>query len=218
MSSISISPSGTPLPSGRPDEQQLVAALQSGDIGAFETLVDRYHASLVRFARAYLGSAAAAEESVQETWLALVKRIHAFEGRSSLKTWLFRVLTYHLIAQSSREHRDVSFADLGGPVPPRDRFLPDGHVFAGHWAERLPDWHETPEESLIEHETLDIVRRLIGLLPPRQKLVLILRDVEGLPVPDICATLNITVETQRVLLHRARSRVREGLATYLAKE
>jgi RNA polymerase sigma-70 factor (ECF subfamily) len=208
-------PDHVDLPAERTQELSLVLALRNGDATAFETLVDRYHLSLVRLAQAHVGDPMIAEEVVQETWMALVRGIHRFEGRSTLKTWLFRVLTYQASHRAAREHRAISFSGLHKPALDADRFHPEGHAWAGHWADALPDWHDTPEETLLAGETLAHIQALIQDLPPRQRAVIVMKDIEGLDAAEICEVLDVSEGTRRVLLHRARTRVREGLANYL---
>ncbi len=206
------SPSVSQVASGpeRTEELRLVAALQRGDEAAFESLVERFHLSLLRLATAYVSDRMVAEEVVQETWLALVRGIDRFEGRSSLKTWLFRVLTYQARRRAAHEDRIVSFSDMESPVVAAERFRADGH-----WAEGLPAWDDTPEEQLLSRETRALVESLIAQLSPRQRTVIVLRDIEGLSAAESCEILALTDSTERVLLHRARSRVRLGLEQYL---
>lgn len=218
MSDAPAASSGTRSPDPVSSEVALVDALQTGDARAFELVIERYHMPLVRFARAYLQDASDAEEAVQETWLALVKGIQRFEGRSSLKTWLFKVLTYQARAISAHSHRSTVFADMTGPLLSGEPFLPDSHRFAGHWAEAVPDWRDTLESSVAEHELLERVETLINALPPRQRAIMVMRDVDNIAPKDICEIMHVTLDTQRVLLHRARTKVREGIAEYLAGE
>jgi RNA polymerase sigma-70 factor (ECF subfamily) len=194
----------------RTEEVRLVAALQQGDETAFASLVERYHLSLLRLATAYVSDRMVAEEVVQETWLALVRGIDRFEGRSSLKTWLFRVLTYQARRRATHEGRIVSFSEMEWPAVAADRFRADGH-----WADGLPDWSDTPEQQLLSHETRELVESLIARLSPRQRTVIVLRDIEGLSAAEICEILAMTDSTERMLLHRARSHVRQGLEQYL---
>jgi len=204
--------------SGSSAEQQLVAALRRGDETAFRTVVERHHRSLVRLARTYVSDPAVAEEIAQETWLALVRGIGQFQARSSLKTWLFHVLVYQARRRMKREGRTIPFCDLEGPTVAPGCFLPPDAEWAGHWADALPDWEGTPEERLLADETLHQVEDLIAHLPERQRQVIILRDVEGLSAPETCGILEIPDRTQRLLLHRARSRVRAGLDAYVRGE
>jgi len=201
-------------PTANSAEMQLVAALRRGDEDAFCTVVERYHRSLVRLARTYVSDPMVAEEIVQDTWLALVRGIGQFEARSSLKTWLFHVLSYQANRRMKREARTIPFSELHGPTVDPERFDPPDTQWAGHWSEELPDW-ETPEEHLLAEETIACVDQLIARLPDRQRQVIILRDIEGLSAADACSILEIPDRIQRLLLHRARARVREGLAAYV---
>jgi len=213
-----ITMSGNPSPtqgSGRSlrfsdEEASLVAALRQGDETAFATLVDRYHAALLRLARAYVSDRIVAEEVVQETWLALVRGIDRFEERCTLKTWLYRVLVYQARHRIKHEARIVSFSAVESR-----RFLPSGGEWAGHWADGLASWDDLPEEQILSKETAAQIELLIAALPPRQRSVIVLRDVEGLDAAEVCEILGLTDSTQRVLLHRARSRVRRGVERYL---
>lgn len=203
------------LPPAGESEHQLVAALRRGDEAAFIALVERFHYSLLRLARSYGVDSAVAEEIVQETWMALVTGIERFEARSSVKTWLFRVLAYQAGRRARREARFVPFSDLTSPTVDQDRFEPSGGRWAGHWADRIPTWDDAPEERLLARETRDTIDRLIAQLPDRQRQVILLRDVEGVSAADTCAILEIPDHVQRLLLHRARARVRSGLDRYL---
>ncbi len=196
-------------------ERQLVAALRRGDEAAFCTVVEQHHRSLVRLAQAYVSDPMVAEEIVQETWLALVKGIDRFEARSSLKTWLFRVLTYQAQRRMKREARTIPFSELEGPTVDPGCFEPPGAKWAGHWSEALPDWGGTPEEELLAGETLACIEDLIARLPERQRQVIILRDIEGLSAAETCGILDVPDRIQRLLLHRARARVRAGLDAYV---
>jgi RNA polymerase sigma-70 factor (ECF subfamily) len=214
LHSIQNEPNGRP-PTTNSAEAQLVAALRRGDESAFCAVVDRYHRSLVRLARTYVSDPMVAEEIVQETWLALVRGIGRFEARSSLKTWLFHVLSYQANRRMKREARTIPFSELHGPTVDPERFDPSGTQWAGHWSEELPDWEGTPEERLLTAETLACIDGLIARLPERQRQVIILRDIEGLSAADACSVLEIPDRIQRLLLHRARARVREGLTAYV---
>ena len=197
------------------NEEQLVAALRNGSEQAFATLVDRYHVPLTRLALAHVSDRTIAEEIVQETWLALVRGIDRFEGRSSLKTWLFRVLAYQMRQRLGVERHSVPFAVLTSPTVDPARFLPDGHRLQGHWADNLPSLDGTPEEVFLAKETMNRIAILIENLPPRQRVVVVLRDVEGMGADEVCDILSMNDGTQRVLLHRARATLRERIATYI---
>ncbi len=199
----------------------LLDALRAGDEQAFTTLVTRYHASLKRVARAYVSTDAVAEEVVQETWLAVLDGIDRFEGRSSLKTWIFQILSNRARTRAVRERRSAPFAALAADGPDEtavdaDRFRDEGHRWAGHWAAAPADWSALPEERLLGSETLAQVQAAIETLPPRQADVLVLRDVEGWSPDEVCAALQISDGNQRILLHRARSKVRAALERYFA--
>jgi RNA polymerase sigma-70 factor (ECF subfamily) len=199
------------------DEQRFVAALQAGDDAAFEKLVLAYHGAMVRVATFYVPSRAVAEEVAQQTWLAVIQGLDRFEGRSSLKTWIFRILTNQARARGERERRTVPFSALGTPdgddepgLEP-ERFRPPSDHWAGHWREPPQPWSDTVLEALEGAETRSVVLDAIRSLPPNHREVIALRDVEGWTAQEVSATLGITDANQRVLLHRARVRVRAML-------
>jgi RNA polymerase sigma-70 factor (ECF subfamily) len=197
-----------------------VEAVRDGDEQAFMSLVERYHASLVRLARMYVPSEAIAEDVAQDTWLAVFRGIERFEGRSSFRTWLFRILTNIAKTRGQREHRTIPFssaepASEGGPSVDPDRFFPPDHTRAPDgWALGPTAW-ETPEESLLGGETRDVILRAIQGLTPGQREVITLRDLEGWPADEVCNALQISETNQRVLLHRARTKVRAALEQHL---
>ncbi len=199
----------------RTPEEQLLAALRRGAESAFSELVDRHQAALVRVARAYVGDPATAEEVVQETWLAVLEGIRGFAGRSSLKTWIFAILCNQAKTRAMRESRQLPLSALSEddePAVELDRFMPPDHPrYPLNWARPPEPW---PVERLIARETIERVRHAIETLPATQQVVLGLRDVEGWSAAEICAALAITPANERVLLHRARSRVRRELAGY----
>jgi RNA polymerase sigma-70 factor, ECF subfamily len=201
-------------------DEQLVEGLRAGDEAAFAELIDRHSPAMVRVAQTYVPSRAVAEEVVQETWIAVMRGIEGFEGRSSLKTWLFRILANVAIRRGERESRSVPFSalaaaeDTGEPSVDPDRFLPADHeLFPGHWAVMPTRW-PTPEEGLLAGETRDVIARAIEELPKAQRTVIALRDVEGWSSEEVCEALEITAGNQRVLLHRARSTVRTAIEEY----
>jgi RNA polymerase sigma-70 factor (ECF subfamily) len=201
------------------EEQMLVAALRAGDEAAFVTLVERYHLPLMRLARLYVPDQTAAEEVVQEAWLGVLQGLGRFEGRCSLKTWIFRIVTNIAKTRGQRERRRIAFslldsADEGSdePVVDPDRFGRDGH-----WVLAPQSWDELPEERLLARETRERIRAAIAVLPPRQQTVITLRDVEGWTAEEVCELLEIAPTHQRVLLHRARSAVRQSLEQYLSE-
>jgi RNA polymerase sigma-70 factor, ECF subfamily len=201
-------------------DETLIAALRDGDERAFAALVDLHTPALLRVAMAYVPSRAVAEEVVQETWIAVMRGIGDFEGRSSLKTWIFRILTNVAMRGGSRERRSVPFAalaaaeDTGEPTVDPARFLPPDHeLFPGHWAIAPARW-PTPEEGLLAGETRAVIAAAIDALPKAQRTVLALRDVEGWSSEEVCAALDISAGNQRILLHRARTRVRAAIEEY----
>jgi RNA polymerase sigma-70 factor, ECF subfamily len=212
----------TPDRSDYPDEL-LVAALRAGDDDAFAWLLDRYNGPLRRLARTFVGSSATAEEVVQETWLAVIEGIDRFEQRSSLKTWTYRILMNKARTRGVRDSRSVPFTavvgagDDLGPIFPADRFLPPDHPrWPGHWAAEPPAWEGLPPEHLEARETVERVRAAIDQLPDVHKLVITCRDVEGWSSAEVCDLLDLTPANQRVLLHRARAKVRSALEDYFS--
>jgi RNA polymerase sigma-70 factor, ECF subfamily len=199
-------------------DARLLAALRAGDEVAFATLVRRHHASLKRVARMYVSTDAVAEEVVQETWLAVIAGLDRFEQRASLKTWLFHILANKAKTRGTRERRSTPFASLvaaGGdePAVAPERFQGDGEAWPGHWAAPPRPW-EDPERRLQSLEARERLRAAIRALPEVQQAVLTLRDVEGLEADEVCALLDLTDGNQRVILHRARARVRTELERY----
>jgi RNA polymerase sigma-70 factor (ECF subfamily) len=201
-------------------EQRLVEALRAGDQAAFEQLIRMYQASLLRVARIYVSSRSVAEEVVQETWLGVLNGIGRFEGRSSLKTWIFRILTNTAKTRGVRESRSIPFSALDDPalagsVVDPTRFLPpDDPVDPGGWA--VPP-APLPEQALLARETLGVIEAAIEALPPAQQAVITLRDVEGWSSEEVRNTLEVSETNQRVLLHRARSKVRSALEEYVSE-
>jgi len=203
-------------------EAQLLEALRAGDEAAFAQLVREYQPSLVRVARIYVSTQAAAEEVAAETWLAVLNGLDRFEGRSSLKTWIFRILTNIAKTRAQRDGRTLPFSALQDPgrVPEAaldaDRFLDPQHPrWPGHWAVRPEPW---PEDALIAAETQAVVAEAIEALPPAQRAVISLRDVEGWSSEEVRNALELSETNQRVLLHRARSKVRRALESYLGED
>jgi len=203
------------------DDRQLVKALRAGDERVFEQLTRDYHASLLRVAQIYVTSRAVAEEVVQETWLGVLKGIEGFEARSSLRTWIFRILTNIAKTRAQREGRTLPFSALERPdaVPEPavgpERFLsPDDERWPGHWSAKPEPW---PEDRLLAGETRSVVEQAIEALPPPQRAVISLRDIEGWTSDETCNALGVTETNQRVLLHRARSKVRQALEDYLSE-
>ena len=195
-------------------EASLIADLRAGDEAAFRSLIEMYHPMLVRVARMYVSTQAVAEEVAQETWLAVFEGIERFEGRSSLKTWLFRILTNRAKTRGVREGRTLPFSSLetDEPAVEPERFHGGDHNWPGHWAAPPSGF---PEERLLAAETRAVVEQAIATLPPTQRAVISLRDIEGWSAEEVCNALTLTETNQRVLLHRARSVVRAALERYL---
>ncbi|MFO0612502.1 MAG: sigma-70 family RNA polymerase sigma factor [Polyangiaceae bacterium] len=202
------------------DEATLLAALRDGDERAFVELVTRHHGALVRLARAYARSDAVAEEVVQEAWMGVLQGLDGFQGRSSLRAWIARIVVNCARKRAGREGRCVPFSALGDEsegAPPSvdaDRFAPEDHpLWPGHWQSAPVAW---PEERLLSKEIAAAAEAAMDRLPSAQREVLRLRDVEGLDAEDVCAALEITPTNQRVLLHRARASVRRALESHFA--
>jgi RNA polymerase sigma-70 factor (ECF subfamily) len=198
------------------DDAVLVAALRARDDAAFAWLLDRYDRSLHRVAMSFVPSRAVADEVVQETWLGVLRGIDGFEGRSSLKTWIFRILMNVGRTRGEREQRTVPFTsalDDGESSFAPDRFRTTG-PYPRHWARSPEPWDEQPADHLLASETLEVVRAAIDQLPANQRTVICLRDIDGWTSVDVCALLDVSEANQRVLLHRARARVRQTLEDY----
>jgi RNA polymerase sigma-70 factor, ECF subfamily len=206
------------------EESALLEALRRGDEDAFARLVQEHHASLRRVARLYVANAAVADEVVQDTWLGVIQGIWAFEGRSSLKTWIFRILVNRARTRAVRESRGARFvgtlsteasaASESSPGPEHLRPSADSSD-SGHWAQPSPHPDSSPERSLLTKELRERLGTAIDTLPSNLRRVLWLRDVEGWSSEEVCNALAIQETNQRVLLHRARSRVRAALDPYL---
>jgi RNA polymerase sigma-70 factor (ECF subfamily) len=202
------------------DEAELLARLRAGDEDAFESLVQAYHGTLIAIATTYVRTRAVAEEVVQEAWLGVVKGLDRFEGRSSLKTWILSILVNKARGRGAREARSVPFSSIasdeeGEPAVDADRFRRPGEAFAGHWSAYPADWSQLPDEKLLGRETLEVVKRRIESLPEAQRTVITMRDIAGASAEEVCDVLEISPENQRVLLHRARSKVRAALERHL---
>ena len=203
-------------------DDDLLDRLRAGDRTAFAELVDGWSPALLRVARLYVSTPASAEEVVQETWLAVIGQLDRFEGRSSLKTWVFRILVNTAKTRAQREGRTIPFSALQDawrvpePAVDPDRFLPDDHPqYPGGWA--VPP-RELPDDALLAAETRRVIADAIAALPASQRAVISLRDVEGWTSEEVRNALDLSEVNQRVLLHRARARVRQALEDYLAPE
>ena len=212
-------------PPGPAGDVELLESLRNGDEESFCSLINRHHVSMIRLARIYVSSEAVAEEVVQETWMGVLEGLDRFEGRSSLATWMFRILTNIAKKRGAREGRSIPFSSVwdagSAPVEPAvdpERFFDAGHSqYPGGWVSFPMSWDGAPEARLLSTETLGRIDDAIAALPPSQREVVTLRDVEGLTGPEVCAILAITEGNQRALLHRARSKVRRAIEQYLTE-
>lgn len=200
-------------------DERIVAALRAGDERTFRELFERSHPMMKRVARTYVASDAVADEIVQDTWMAIVTGIERFEGRSALGTWMFSILINQAKSHSARERRALPFSsltpvDVEGPAVEPDRFQKDDDAFPGHWATPPRPWQK-PERRLLSLEVRRELKQALAQLPARQRLVVTLRDVEGLSAEEVRDLLDLSQENQRVLLHRGRSRLRTLLEEYV---
>ena len=200
-----------------PGQAELVAALRAGDERAFAALIDEHGAAMLRVARMYVSSRAVAEEVVQEAWLGVISGIGRFEGRSSLKTWIFRILSNRAKTRGEREGRTLPFSSLEGGRADAEERTVDADRFDsdGHWRSGPSRWSELPENRLIGKETIGVAQAAIDELSEAQRTVITLRDVEGWSPEEIRNALGLSETNQRVLLHRARAKVRLALESYL---
>jgi RNA polymerase sigma-70 factor (ECF subfamily) len=207
----------------RTDDAVLVEALRRGDESAFTDVVERFHPTLRRVARGYVRTDEAVSDVVQETWIGVLRGLDRFEGRSSLKTWVVSILVNVARTQAVKEARTVPFAaltseDSDGADFGADRFQgPDGE-YPGHWSTPPARWTEDPEAALLAGETREVVARAVARLPQSQRSVITLRDVDGWTSAEVCAALGLSEGNQRVLLHRARAKVRLALDAFLAPD
>jgi RNA polymerase sigma-70 factor (ECF subfamily) len=192
-------------------EAELLERLRAGDEGAFVFLVDRYQQPMLRFARSLVSNRAIAEEAVQDTWMGVVRGLERFEGRSSLKTWLFRILANRARSAGAGEHRHVP-VELGRAV--------DSAFFdnAGAWRTPVEPWGDEADARLDAVTLAPFLRAALDDLPERQRQVVLLRDVEGLSSDDVCDVLEISAGNQRLLLHRGRNRLREALLPAMGED
>jgi RNA polymerase sigma-70 factor (ECF subfamily) len=201
------------------DEGDLLERLRARDESAFAELVRAWSPAMLRLARMYVKDQAAAEEVVQEAWLGVLQGIDRFEGRSSLKTWVYRILVNRAITKGTREARSVPFAALAAGEAEADEPAvdPDRFTREGGWASPPRRWQDQPELALRSSETLDVARAAIARLPEMQKAVITMRDLEGFDAEDTRNALEISESNQRVLLHRARAKVRAALEEHFGE-
>jgi RNA polymerase sigma-70 factor, ECF subfamily len=202
-----------------PGDEAIVAALRSGDERTFRALYERHYLMMKRVARSYVDSEAVAEEIVQETWLAVVTGIDRFEGRSALGTWIFSILINQAKTHTARERRALPFCSIalvaeGEQAVDADRFQHDDEAWPGHWATPPRPWQK-PERRLLSLEARAQLKDALARLPDRQRVIVGLRDIEGLSAEEVCDLLDLSQENQRVLLHRGRSKLRAVLEAYI---
>lgn len=209
-----------PGPPGREAEE--LAALRRGDPSAFQALVRRLHPAMVRVATSYVSSREIGEEVAQDTWLAVIEELDRFEGRSSLKTWIFRILTNQAKTRGVRERHSTPFSALAmrretaDPTMPPESFFEEGHRWAGHWSVPVSAW-ELPEECLLSRELSGVIQEAIDALPPAQRAVVVLRDCQDLSSVEVRDVLGLSESNERVLLHRGRLRVRAAVGAYAGR-
>lgn len=210
---------GAPMLGEQDDDDVLVGRIRAGDEAALAEILGRYHHATVRVARTYVATDACAEEVAQEAWLGVVQGISTFEGRGSFRSWLFSIVGNIAKRRGKREARSVPFSSFGdddedtGPSVDPSRFLADGR-WAGHWANPP---RKLPDAELEDHQVRALIERAIDDLPPLQRRVILLRDVEGVSAEEACVVLEISESNQRVLLHRARGKVRAAVEALLQK-
>jgi RNA polymerase sigma-70 factor, ECF subfamily len=222
-----------------PADEELVTRLRAGDEAAFVLLLDDWSSGMLRLARSFVATADSAAEVVQDTWLAVIENIDRFEGRSALKTWVYRILVNAAKRRRVRELRIMPMSSLGrdaltglgdgagaggadqaGPSVDPDRFQGAGESYPGHWRRPPTPWTalpRSPEQSTLDGELRARLEEALAGLPDRQRLVIIMRDVQGAPAEEVCAVLDLSAANQRVLLHRARASVRARLEAYLSE-
>jgi RNA polymerase sigma-70 factor (ECF subfamily) len=199
-----------------PPDEALVAGLRAGDEELFARLLDGWSTSMLRLARSFVSTNASAEEVVQDTWLAVFQGIDRFEGRSALKTWVYRILVNTARKRGVREQRMVPWASLvgeDGPTVDPERFRGPDDPYPGGWLAFPKSWPST-ESEVLAREVRGVVAAALEELPVRQQVVLTLRDIDGQSADEVCALLQISTANQRVLLHRARAAVRNHLEQY----
>ena len=198
-------------------DAEVIARLLAGDEATFQGLVAAHHSTMLRVARGFVRADNVAEEVVQETWLAILNGLARFEGRSSLKTWMFRILANRARTRGKREARTVPMSALGDGTDDGPAVSPDRFDSSGGWLSPPAEWHD-PSARVQSAELGRVLLDAIATLPPRQQTVITLRDVKGWSSEEVCNALDLSETNQRVLLHRARSKVRQALAPYMTSE
>jgi RNA polymerase sigma-70 factor (ECF subfamily) len=201
-----------------PPDVTLVARLRDGDDAAFVAVLDAWSGGMLRLARSFVHDDDVAAEVVQDTWVGVIEGLGGFEGRSSLKTWAYRILVNTAKRRGAREGRSIPWSNLAageedGPTVDPRRFQRPGEPFPGHWREPPPPW-PSPEQGTLAAEVRTHVDAAVTRLPDRQRIVITLRDIEGYSPDEVCTILEITAANQRVLLHRARAAVRAELEAH----
>ena len=223
LAAVSESTSGTQDSLRADDERRLLHALRAGDESAFIALIETYHMSMLQLATVLVRNQAVAEEIVQEAWLGVLEAIRDFDERSSLKTWIFRILIETAKARAAREHSTVPVPETWDissqpfqPALESERFRPpDAPQWAGGWVSFPPSWGDAPEERLLAADTVTCIRDAIEALPTNQRTVVELRDAQGWTADEVRYVLEISELGQRALLHRGRSKVRRSLERQL---
>jgi RNA polymerase sigma-70 factor, ECF subfamily len=208
------------------DDLALLARLRAGDEAAFADIVDRWSRAMLSVARGHVSTDASAQEVVQDTWLAVIRGLDAFEARSSLKTWVFRILVNTAKTRGVREGRSVPMSSLvvefdgDGPTVDPSRFRGPDDQYPGGWAPHgVPQrWDADPERAAQSAEVRGLIAAALEELPERQRSVVVLRDVEGCDSDEVCEILGVSAANQRVLLHRGRARVRAALEDYYRRD
>lgn len=213
-----------------PPDAELVALLRARDEAAFALILDEWSSGMLRLARSFVATEDSAAEAVQETWLAVIQHIDRFEGRSALRTWVYRILVNTAKRRRVHERRtipmssvnqDFHLGDATGPSVDPDRFQGAGESYPGHWRQFPAPWTvipRSPEQHALGDELRARFEEALASLPDRQRMVIVLRDVHGIPACDVCVILRLSASNQRVLLHRARASVRARLEVYLSEQ
>lgn len=205
-------------------DEEIVRRLKDGDETTFTALVERYHRPMVRVARAYVSDDATAEEIAQDAWLGVLNGLQNFQARGTFKSWLFSIVCNRAKTRGMRDARSTPFSALAAqeaashdPAVPPDRFQGADGRYPGGWAHPPSTWGQNPEQRLLQRETLAVLNAAIDTLPAAQRTVITLRDLGGQDSESVCNALGITETNMRVLLHRARSKVRAQLERYFAE-
>ena len=199
------------------DDESLREAIRSGNETAFEALLTRFSPSMLRVARSLVADRETAEEVVQETWLAVIKGIERFEGRSSMKTWIFSILTNRARTRARREWRSRPFSSICEEPGDTERLAVEANKFSDDrhgWLLAQNRWRQTPEDQLLSRETVNLVAAQLREMPSRQAAVVVMRDVHGFTAAEVCGVLGLTESNQRVLLHRGRACIRKAIDLY----